>query len=694
MQSPVDVSHEGDVAVIRIDNPPVNALSHGVRSALVEALGAADKDPAVVAVVLACAGRTFVAGSDIREFGKPRQPPLLTDVIARLQAMRKPVVAALFGTTLGGGLELALGCHHRIAAPGTRLGFPEVKLGLIPGAGGTQLLPRAIGAVPALRMIVSGEPVSAEKALAEGLVDAIAEGDLVEAAIALARGAASTTALRRLGSADDKLADDRADRSRFEAAAAELTRRARGLKAPHACVEAVRNSLDLSYEEGLARARDIFAELVAGDQSKAQRYLFFAEREAVKVPDIGKEARPLPVEAAAVIGAGTMGRGIAVAFADAGIGVTLIETDDAALARGLEAIDAIYAGATKRGRMTPEEAARRRALISGSVGLKAAADADLVIEAVFEDFDLKRQILAELAELTRPEAVLATNTSYLDVDALAAASGRRSRVLGMHFFSPANVMRLVEVVRGAATAPEALTTVVAAARRLGKVPVVIGVCHGFVGNRMLRRRNAAAERALLDGALPHEVDAALVDFGFPMGPFAASDLAGLDIGWRMRKAERLTAEIADALCERGRFGQKTGNGFFRYEPGSRAPLPDPEVEAVVLDASRRLGITRRALGKDEIVERLIFPMINEGARILEEGIAARPGDIDVIWVNGYGWPVWRGGPMYYADTLGLSHIRDRLHAMAEASGDADISPAPLLARLADEGRGFSEASAT
>jgi 3-hydroxyacyl-CoA dehydrogenase len=688
MQQPVEILRQGDVAVIRIDNPPVNALSHAVRSGIFEALGAVDADAAIRAVVIACAGRTFVAGADIKEFGKTRQPPFLFDVVARLDAMSKPVVAALHGTVLGGGLELALGCHYRIASPSTRLGLPEVKLGLLPGAGGTQRLPRAVGAVTALRMIVSGDPIGAREAAANGLVDELTEGDLTDTAVVAACRLAGEGKLRRLRDEDEKLA---ADRSRFDAAAEELTRRARGLRAPHACVEAVRGALELPFDEGLARERALFGELVAGDQSKALRHLFFAEREAAKIPSLSPETKPRAVEKVAVIGAGTMGRGIALALADAGVPVVLIESSQEALERGLEAIAASYGDAVKRGRLAAEEAERRRGRIGGTIELAAAATTGLAIEAVFEDLELKRRIFADLGRLMLPHSVLATNTSYLDVDAIAAASARPEAVAGMHFFSPANVMRLVEIVRGRETAPEVLATLASLARRLGKVPVVVGNCHGFVGNRMLRRRSAAAERVLLQGALPQEVDAAMVAFGFPMGPLAASDLAGLDIGWRMRKAQGARAEIADALCERGRFGQKTGSGFYRYEAGSRAPVSDPDVAELIAEVSRRVGLERRTIGKDEIVERLMFPIINEGARILEEGIAARAGDIDVIWVNGYGFPAWRGGPMHYADAIGLAPIRDGLERFAVESGDATLKPAPLLARVAAEGGGFGSA---
>ncbi len=690
---PVELLLEGDVGIVRIDNPPVNALSHAVRAALVETLGAIERDPAMRAAAIVCAGRTFVAGADIREFGKPRQPPLISDIAAKLDLMTKPVMAAIHGTALGGGLELALACHYRVAAPSARLGLPEVKLGLLPGGGGTQRLPRAIGAVPALRMIVTGEPLGAEAALEAGLVDEIASGDLTGAAVSAARRLADAGEPRRLRDEDGKLAADRADRSNFDAAAAELMKRARGVHAPIACVEAVRAALDLPFDQGMARERELFAGLVAGDQSKAQRHLFFAEREAAKVPGLPPNLKPRPVERAAVIGAGTMGTGIAIAFADAVIEVALIETSEEALQRGLAIVDANYGEAAARGRLSADEAKRRRTLVVGGTDLALVDRADLVIEAVFEDMAVKQELFRELDRLAHPDAILCTNTSYLDVDAIAGVTRRPALVAGMHFFSPANRMRLIEIVRGRDTSSETLVTAIALARRLGKVPVVVGNCHGFVGNRMLRQRNIATERLLLEGALPQDIDAALVGFGFPMGALAATDLAGLDIGWRMRKSAGFRAEIADQLCELGRFGQKSGRGFYRYEAASRAPLPDPEVERLIVETSQRLGIARRRIGADEIAERTLFPMINEGARILDEGIAARPGDIDVIWANGYGWPAWRGGPMHYADAIGLTTIRDRLAKWAAESGDASLRPAPLLVRLAEQGAGFASLAA-
>jgi 3-hydroxyacyl-CoA dehydrogenase len=681
----VDLRRDGEVAVITTDNPPVNALKHEVRAGLAEGLRQARDEAAVKAVVIACAGRTFFAGADITEFGKPPQAPGLGEVIAALDEMPKPVVAALHGTAFGGGFEVALACHFRVAVPGARVGLPEVKLGLLPGAGGTQRLPRLIGPEKALKMIVSGDPIEAHEALADGVINEIVEGDLTAGAVKFARRVlAEGRPLRRVRDREDKLVAEG-----FADAAEALTRRLRGREAPAACVEAVRNAITMPFEEGLKRETELFRKLVSGDQSKAQRYIFFAEREAARVPGIPEGTRPRPIASAAVIGAGTMGGGIAMCFANAGIPVTIVETGRDLLQKGLDRVAGNYRTTVSRGGLAADDMERRMGLIRGVTDLDQVGSTDVVIEAVFEEMDLKKRVFADLDRLAKPGAVLATNTSTLDVDEIARATKRPQDVLGTHFFSPANVMRLLEIVRGAATSPDALVTAVALGRQIGKVPVTVGVCYGFVGNRMLARRSVEAERLLLEGALPQEVDAAVTGFGFPMGPFAMADMAGLDVGWRIRKGRGERNEVEDALCEAGHFGQKTGKGYFRYEAGSRTPLPDPEVERIILDASSRAGRARRQIAQEEIVERMIFPMINEGARILEEGIASRPGDIDVIWVYGYGWPVWRGGPMYYADQLGLAHISDRLALYAERSGDQTLGPAPLIGRLAAEGRGFA-----
>ena len=689
MTTEVGLQKEGEIAVITVDNPPVNALKQVVRAGLLSTLTQARDDAATRAIVLVGAGRTFIAGADITEFGKPSQPPSLPEIIGLIENSPKPVIAAMHGTPLGGGLELTLACHFRIAAPGTRLGLPEIKLGLIPGAGGTQRLPRLVGMDRAMAMILSGEPVPAQQALADGLIDEIVEGDLTAAAVAFARRVlAEKRPLRRVRDLEGKIEPLRANPEKFAELAATNTKRSRGLHAPARAIEALRWTLDVPFDEAVTRERATFTELIADEQSKAQRHIFFAEREAAKVPGVSKDVLPREIKRAAVIGAGTMGGGIAMCFANAGIPVTVVEAAPEALTRGLDTVAKNYRTSVSRGSLTTAEMDRRMGLFNGVTDIEAVSDADIVIEAVFEEMPIKKQVFGNLDRLAKPDAVLASNTSYLDVNEIGASTKRPQSVLGMHFFSPANVMRLLEVVRGKATAPDVLATALAVGRRLGKVPVVVGVCHGFVGNRMLRARSIEAERLLLEGTLPHEVDGAIGEFGFPMGPFAMSDLAGLDVSWRMRKAQGVRAEIADSLCEAGRFGQKTGKGFYLYEAGSRSPRPDPKVEALIVGASARLGVKRRSIGREEIIERLIYPMINEGARILEEGIALHSGDIDVIWFHGYGFPIWRGGPMHYADTVGLSRIRDRLARLARESGDARHEPSALLNRLANENGSF------
>ena len=686
----VELRRDGEVALIVVDNPPVNALKHDVRTGLIDAFTQARDDAGVAAIVLSCAGRTFIAGADITEFDKPSQSPGTGDVIALIESVRKPVVAALHGTALGGGLEVALACHFRVAAPSTRLGLPEIKLGLIPGAGGTQRLPRLVGLEKASAMILSGEPIAADDALAAGLIDEIIDGDLRVGAIAFARRAlAEKRPLRRARDRDEKLAPLRADPKKFEDIAAAHAKRARGLHAPAAAIEALRWNLDVPIEDAFERERKKFLQLKDGEQSRAQRHVFFAEREAARIPGLPKDMKGAQIKRAAVIGVGTMGGGIAMCFANAGIPVTIVETGADALKRGLDIITKNYRASAARGSLSSEDVDTRLAMMQGTTGIATIGTADIIIEAVFEEMDIKTEIFKKLDTAAKPGAVLATNTSYLDVNAIAQSTKRPQSVLGMHFFSPANVMRLLEIVRGEKTAPETLAAAISVARKIGKVPVVVGVCHGFVGNRMLRARSIEAERLLLEGALPQDVDGALVEFGFPMGPFAMGDLAGLDVSWRMRKAQGTRAEIADQLCEAGRFGQKTGKGFYRYEAGARTPIPDAEVEQLIFATSRRFGVARRPIGNNEIVERLIFPMINEGARILKEGIALRPGDIDVIWIYGYGFPVWRGGPMFHADRVGLPYIRDRLAEFAKQTGDTRHEPAALLARLAGEGKGFS-----
>ncbi len=680
----VTTERKGSVAVIRLDNPPVNALGHGLRLGIASALKAVEEDAVVTAVVLVGAGRCFSAGADITEFGKPLQAPNLADLIIAIEASPKPVVAAIHGTTLGGGLELALACHARIAAKDAKFGLPEIKLGILPGAGGTQRAPRLMGAERALKMIVSGEMIGAEEARTSGLVDEVTAGDLVDAAAVRAEHLAASGDLPRVR--DRAVPGDRAD---FDKAAAAATGKGRVPPAVSACVEAVRVAIELPFDQGLARETELFRQLVASDESRAQRHVFFAERNAAKVADMPADTAAKTIARGAVIGAGTMGGGIAMCFANAGIPVTLIETTQEALKRGLDTILANY---KRSGRNSPEEVDRRMNLITGTVDIEQAASADAVIEAVFEEMAIKKELFGKLDRIAKPGALLATNTSYLDVNEIAQMTKRPADVLGMHFFSPANVMRLLEIVRAKATSHATLATAIALGRKLGKVPVIVGVCDGFVGNRMLGQRLKATEQLLLEGALPQEIDAAALAFGFAMGPLAVSDLAGLDIGMRARRARGQRAAVADAITDAGRYGQKNGRGYYRYEPGQRTPIPDPDVEKIIIDASAKLGITRRSIGQEEIIQRLNYPMINEGAKILEEGIAQRPGDIDVIWVYGYGWPAWRGGPMFHADQVGLKTIRDWLSEQARRSGDASLTPAPVLDRLAREGRGFASPS--
>ena len=690
MSEVVKVERRDAVAIVTVNSPPVNALSAAVRKGIADGVKSAEADASVKAIVIACAGRTFIAGADITEFGKPPQSPSLHEVIEVIENSSKPVVAAIHGTALGGGLELALGAHFRVATKDAKLGLPEVKLGLLPGAGGTQRLPRAVGPELAVKMIVGGDPIGAADALKNGLIDEVVDGEPAVGGEAFARKVlAEKRPLRKLRDDDSKLAAAKADKSIFTNAAAAANKRNRGLEAPLAAAEAVSHSLDQPFDQALKSERDLFLKLMNGEQSKAQRYAFFSEREAAKVSGVPDGTKPRDVKQVAIIGAGTMGGGIAMSFANAGIPVTLIETGDEQLKRGLGVMQKNYEATAARGGIPADAPAKRMGLIKGVVGIENVKDADLIIEAVFETMAIKKEVFGKLDQFAKPGAVLATNTSYLDINAIAAMTKRPQDVLGMHFFSPANVMKLCEIVRGEKTAPDALMTAVNVAKRIAKVPVVVGVCDGFVGNRMLAARGKQAEKFLFEGALPQQVDAVLTKFGMPMGPFAMGDLAGLDIGWRSRQDRGIKSEIADAICEAGRFGQKTGKGYYKYEAGSRSPLPDPEIEKLIEETTAKLGIKRRQIDDQEILERLMYPMINEGARILEEKIAARPSDIDVVWLYGYGWPIYRGGPMFYADSVGLKTISERLSFYAKQTNDPSLEPTPLLKRLADEGKTFA-----
>jgi 3-hydroxyacyl-CoA dehydrogenase len=689
------VSHElvaldrrGRVAVLAVNNPPVNALSHGVRQGLKEGLWQAIADGPAQAIVVVCAGRTFIAGADITEFGKPPRDPSLHEVLAAIEASPKPVVAAVHGTALGGGLEVALACHYRVGAPAARFGLPEVKLGLLPGAGGTQRLPRVVGVEKALQMIVNGDPIGAAEALQHGLIDEIVEGDLTAAGMAFAEKVVSERRpLRKLSELEDKVAAARGKPEIFAEFRRSVARQTRGFRAPERCIQAVEAAVILPFAQGLERERELFRELMVSPESKAQRYFFFAEREAVKIPDVPADTPAREIRKAAVIGAGTMGGGITMNFANAGIPVTVVEVNREALDRGLAIIRKNYEATAAKGRLAKADVEKRMGLINPTTDFGAVADADLVIEAVFEEMPIKKEVFAKLDAICKPDAVLATNTSTLDVNEIASVTRRPESVVGMHFFSPANVMRLLENVRGVKSSKTTVATAMAVGRRIGKVPVLVGVCHGFVGNRMLHQRGKEAERLILEGALPQQVDRVLYDFGFPMGPFAMGDLAGLDVGWRIRKGRGEKARVADRLCELGRFGQKTGAGYYRYE-GDRTPRPDPDVEKIIVGVSTELGITRRPIGDEEILQRLLYPMVNEGAKILEEKLAIRASDIDVIWVYGYGWPVYRGGPMFWADSIGIRALRDRMLEFARRTGNEFWKPAPLLDHLADAGRGF------
>ncbi len=680
----IEHGRDGDIHVLRIANPPVNTLRTGVRAGLHAGIAACLKEGAR-AIVLLGSGRMFSAGAEMTEFNKPRQPPSLPEVFDAIETSRVPVIAAIHGSALGGGLELALACHARVASPTASLGLPEVKRGFVPGAGGTQRLPRLIGGEAALRMIVTGEPVAAAEAQRLGFVDAVLDGPLEAAAIAWARenlGRSFTLARRR----EDRIKG--ADLAAFDAAAAALLKRTRGQESPKGCAIAVRAALTHPFDDGLAVEREQFQKLVAGEQSHALRHIFFGEREVARIPGMPADTLPLPVKRAVVVGAGTMGGGIAMSFANHGIPVTVLEQSEEALARGLKKCEANWERSLASGKLTQDDYAKRRALLSGTTDWDAVKQADIVIEAVFEDMAVKQEIFAKLDALARPGVVLASNTSTLDIDAIAGATRRPELVVGMHFFSPANVMRLLEIVRGKASSWEAIATAMDVGRRIGKVNVVVGNCDGFVGNRMTGKRGFQLERLLLEGALPQDVDRVMEAYGMAMGPCATGDLGGLDMGAAVRKARGTVAPIADAIVARGRFGQKTGKGWYLYDD-KRQRQPDPEVQALIEEMSAQHQVARRRIEDAEILERMLLPMVNEGARILEEGVASRAIDVDVIFANGFGWPAFRGGPMFWADRMGLKAVRDKLAHYAATTNDPNLKPAALIERLAAEGGSFT-----
>ncbi|WP_300534577.1 3-hydroxyacyl-CoA dehydrogenase NAD-binding domain-containing protein [Sphingosinicella sp.] len=679
----VDLSLDGEIAVITVNSPPVNALSAPVRDGIAEGVTSAVADPDVKAIVLICAGRTFIAGADITEFGKPPRGTSLHQMIDVIESATKPVIAAIHGTALGGGLETALGAHYRVAVPSAKLGLPEVKLGLLPGAGGTQRLPRVVGAEAALKMVTSGNPIGAKAALDSGLVDELVdEADLRGGAIAFAQKVfTENRPLKKIR--DRSVTADPALFAEFRAANA---RKFRGFDAPEANIKCIEAAVTLPFEEGMKRERELFMGLMTGTQSAAQRHIFFAERQAARIKDLPEGTAPRPIKSVGVIGAGTMGGGISMNFLSAGIPVTIVETSPEALDRGVGIMRKNYAASAAKGALKPEAVEANMGRLTPVLDLEALKDCDLIIEAVFEDMAIKKEIFAKLDRIAKPGAILASNTSYLDVNEIASATSRPQDVVGLHFFSPANVMKLLEVVRGAKTAPDVLATAMSLAKTIGKVAVVAGVCFGFIGNRMLRARQDQAQALILEGAMPWDVDRVLYDFGFPMGPFQMADLAGLDIGWNAATSKGET--VRDRLCEAGKRGQKTGSGFYDYDE-KRNRTPSKVAEEIILAKSAELGIARRQISDAEILERCLYPMINEGAKILEEGIAQRPSDIDVAWIYGYGFPVYRGGPMFYGDTVGLKAVLEGLEKYEKVHGAA-FKPAALLGKLAAEGKSFRD----
>jgi 3-hydroxyacyl-CoA dehydrogenase len=686
-----DLRLEGDIAVLTLDSPPVNALSANVRTGLFEGIQAADANDDARAIVLICEGRTFIAGADITEFGgKGPAGASLTDVQSAMQNAKKPVIAAIHGTALGGGLEVALCAHFRVALPSARCGLPEVNLGLLPGAGGTQRLPRIVGVETALAMMTSGRHVPAAECLELGLVDELVdEGALLEGALAFAKKVlAEGRPLRKVDESNEKVEAARGRPEIFEKFRAGIARKTRGFLAPEYNIRCIEAAVNEPFDEGLATEGRLFMELMTGEQSAAQRYAFFAEREVWKIPDVPRDTRQIPIERVGIVGAGTMGGGIAMNFANIGLPVVLVEREQEALDRGLGVVRANYERSAKRGRLSAEDVEARMGLLSGSVEIEDLADCDLVIEAVFENMAVKKGIFADFDRVMKPGAILATNTSALDIDEIASATKRPESVIGLHFFSPANVMRLVEVVRADHTSKEVIATSMALAKRIGKMAALVGVCRGFVGNRILAPRQQQANELLLEGAMPWDVDRVLYDFGLPMGPFAMSDLAGLDIGWSKETSKSET--LRDVLCEMDRRGQKNGKGFYDYG-ADRSASPSPEVEKVIRDfaAGSGSGKESRAISDEEILERCVYPMINEGFKILAEGKAIRASDIDVIWVNGYGWPVYRGGPMFYGEQVGLDRVLDRLRELQKTHGDA-FAPAPLLEQIVAEGKSYQE----
>jgi 3-hydroxyacyl-CoA dehydrogenase len=699
MSELVQLSKDNDIAIITINNPPVNALSPGVPEGISDAIEQIGKDPSVKAAVLIGGGRTFVAGADIKEFGKitsgeAKRGVAFVPMLERIEDCPKPIVMAIHGTAFGGGLELAMAGHYRVAAPGAQVGQPEVKLGLIPGAAGTQRLPRLAGVAKAVEMCLGGNPISAKEALKYGIVDKLIEGDLLQGAVAFAREVAGKPA-PKTRERNSKLGTSEENAPIFAAARDNARKKYRGMMAPVAAIAAVEAATKVPFAEGVETENKLFVECLFSDQSKAMIHAFFGEREVAKIPDVPKETAVIPVNSVAVVGAGTMGGGIAMAFANAGIPVLLRETDQAALDKGLSTIRKNYETSVKRGRFTTQFVEERLKLITPTLSYDDFGKVDMVVEAVFEGMALKKQVFGELDRVCKPGAILASNTSTLNIDEIAQATKRPQSVIGTHFFSPANVMRLLEIVRGKASSKEIIATCMQLSKKIGKIGVLVGNCRGFVGNRMFGPYRREAQFLAEEGASVEAVDSALYDYGMAMGPMAVGDLAGLDVGWRIRKEYKhlekpgVRQPIAeDKLCEMGRYGQKTGAGWCKYDENRRA-IPDPEVGRLVRQWAAEAGIQQRQITKEEIVDRCIYALVNEGARILEEGYALRAVDIDIIYLNGYGFPAHRGGPMWYADTVGLKKVYDRIREFHAQHGFW-WEPAPLLKKLAEEGKKFAD----
>ncbi len=671
-----------NVAILTLNSPPVNALSANVREGLDKGIKEAIANSNVDAIVLICDGRTFIAGADISEFGKKPKGPSLFEVQEELENSPKPIIAAIHGTALGGGLEVALTCHYRIAVPSAKCGLPEVSLGLLPGAGGTQRLPRLVGVEQALKMVTSGIHLSADKCLKSGLIDKLAtENHLLEDSISFAKEIVSENKpLKKVRDIDEKVTAARGNDQLFNDFRNSISRKTRGFLAPEYNIQCIEAAVNKPFDEGIKVERDLFLKLVTGNQSAAQRYFFFSQRQVAKIPDIPRETEKLPIKDVGIIGAGTMGGGIAMNFANAGIPVTIIEQSQELLDKGIGIIRKNYENTASKGRISIDDVEKRMNLINGDVSINSLSEKDLVIEAVFENMDLKKEIFSKLNNVAKKGAILATNTSGLDINEIASKTDSPENVIGLHFFSPANVMKLLEIVRGEKTSNEVIATSMSMAKSIGKVAALVGVCPGFVGNRILAQRQREANKLILEGALPWDIDDALFEFGFPMGPFAMSDLAGLDIGWNKENSRGET--IREKLCENDRFGQKSGKGFYIYDE-NRKKSPDPEVEELIISFAQEKQIKRRSISKEEIIERCLYPMINEGFKILEEGMAIRASDIDIIWINGYGWPVYEGGPMFYGNLIGFEKILEWLKKMEEEYGN-DFTPSPYLERVVKE----------